>query len=56
MKFLFTEAPFFVPGMKMRDFETHDLEHRVHEVEAKQGSISHVNDVETGRPYYPAAG
>ena len=42
MKYLFTEAPFFVPGMKMRDFETHDLETRAHEVEAKQGSISHV--------------
>ena len=44
MKYLFTEAPLFVPGMKMRDFETHDLESRAHEVEAKQGSVSHVEE------------
>ncbi|KAK7182400.1 hypothetical protein DPSP01_002308 [Paraphaeosphaeria sporulosa] len=42
MKYLFTEAPLFVPGMKRVDFETHDLEHRVQEVEAKQGYSSHV--------------
>ena len=42
MKYLFTEAPLFVPGMKKVDFETHDLEHRVQEVEAKQGYSSHV--------------
>jgi hypothetical protein len=42
MKYLFTEAPWFVPGMKKIDFETHDLDHRVQEVEAKQGYSSHV--------------
>lgn len=42
MKYLFTEAPYFVPGMKMRDFATYDLETRAHEVEAKQGYSSHV--------------
>ena len=40
MNYLFTNAPYFVPGMKKRDFETHDLERRVEEVERK-GSVSH---------------
>lgn len=44
MNFLFTNAPLFVPGMKRADFETHELERRVEEVEAKQGSVSHVED------------
>lgn len=42
MRYLFTEAPLFVPTMNMRDYETRDLEHRVEEVEAKQGYTSHV--------------
>lgn len=42
MKYLFTNAPIFVPGMKKTDFATHDLERRVEEVEAKQGYASHV--------------
>jgi hypothetical protein len=36
MKYLFTNAPMFVPSMKKSDYESHDLEHRVAEVEAKQ--------------------
>jgi hypothetical protein len=35
MKFLFTNAPIFVPGMKGNDYSPHDLERRVEEVEAK---------------------
>lgn len=43
MNYLFTNAPLFVPTMKMSDFETHDLEQRVEQVERKQGgSVSHV--------------
>ena len=42
MNYLFTNAPLFIPTMKMRDFETHDLEHRVAEVERKQSVSSHV--------------
>ena len=41
MKDLFTNAPIFVPGMDKREWRTSDLERRVEEVEAKQGSISH---------------
>jgi hypothetical protein len=36
MNYLFTNAPLFVPGMQMQDFETHDLERRVEEAERKQ--------------------
>ncbi|PVH93448.1 general substrate transporter [Periconia macrospinosa] len=36
MKYLFTNAPIFVPGMKGNDYSPHDLERRVEEVEAKQ--------------------
>ena len=42
MNYLFTNAPMFVPGMKMADFQPGlDLERRVEEVQHKQGSISH---------------
>jgi sugar porter (SP) family MFS transporter len=44
MNYLFTNAPIFVPGMDKRDFPT-DIERRVEEVEAKQGSISHAEEV-----------
>lgn len=40
MNYLFTNAPLFVPGMNKRDFVP-DIERRVEEVAAKQGSISH---------------
>jgi hypothetical protein len=36
MNHLFTNAPLFVPSMKSKDFETHDLERRAAEVEKKQ--------------------
>lgn len=36
MRYLFTNAPLFVPSMKKSDYVSHDLEHRVAEVEAKQ--------------------
>ena len=35
MNYLFTNAPLFVPGMKMSEYQTHDLERRVQEVEEK---------------------
>ncbi|KAH7084546.1 general substrate transporter [Paraphoma chrysanthemicola] len=42
MNYLFTNAPMFVPGMDKTDWApAADLERRVQEVEAKQGSISH---------------
>lgn len=41
MNYLFTNAPIFVPGMNMAEFETHDLDRRVQEVEEKQGSVSY---------------
>lgn len=42
MNYLFTNAPLFVPTMNMRDFENHDLENRVAEVERKGSVTSHV--------------
>ncbi|KAF1912763.1 general substrate transporter [Ampelomyces quisqualis] len=42
MNYLFTNAPIFVPGMNKTDWAPgRDLERRVEEVQAKQGSISH---------------
>jgi len=43
MNYLFTNAPIFVPTMNMKDFEQHDLENRVAEVERK-GSVTSHND------------
>ncbi|CAA9960662.1 Sugar transporter STL1 [Pyrenophora teres f. maculata] len=43
MNYLFTNAPLFVPGMNKRDWVP-DIERRVEEVAAKQGSISHVEE------------
>jgi hypothetical protein len=40
MNYLFTNAPLFVPGMNKQDWGL-DIERRVEEVAAKQGSISH---------------
>ncbi|KAI8941575.1 hypothetical protein NX059_002790 [Plenodomus lindquistii] len=46
MNHLFTHAPLFVPGMNKRDWAPgQDLERRLEEVEAKQGSISHAEEV-----------
>ncbi|PPJ52536.1 hypothetical protein CBER1_10174 [Cercospora berteroae] len=44
MNYLFTNAPLFVPTMNMKDFDNHDLEHRVQEVERKSSVISHVEE------------
>ncbi|KAK1819106.1 hypothetical protein LTR12_006421 [Friedmanniomyces endolithicus] len=44
MNYLFTNAPWFVPTMSMKDYEIHDLEHRVEEVERK-GSITRHADL-----------
>ncbi|KAF2730979.1 general substrate transporter [Polyplosphaeria fusca] len=44
MNYLFTNAPLFVPGMKKSDYVTHDLEHRVEEIETKQGYAQHVEE------------
>lgn len=42
MNYLFTNAPWFVPTMNMRDFEQHDLENRAAEVERKGSVTSHL--------------
>lgn len=42
MNYLFTNAPLFVPTMNMRDFESHDLEYRVEEVERKGSMHSQI--------------
>ncbi|KAI5371027.1 putative major facilitator, sugar transporter, major facilitator superfamily [Septoria linicola] len=44
MNYLFTNAPLFVPTMNMKDFDNHDLEHRVQEVERKGAVVSHVEE------------
>lgn len=42
MNYLFTNAPLFVPTMKMADYESHDLERRVEEAQEKGGvSLRH---------------
>jgi hypothetical protein len=41
MNYLFTNAPIFVPTMNMKDYEQHDLQHRVEEVERKGSIESH---------------
>jgi hypothetical protein len=43
MNYLFTNAPLFVPGMNMKEFDTHDLEHRVEEAKMKHG-VEHAED------------
>ncbi|KAJ9650302.1 hypothetical protein H2201_009309 [Coniosporium apollinis] len=40
MKYLFENAPLFVPTMERSDYETHDLERRVSVVEGK-GAVEH---------------
>lgn len=45
MNYLFTNAPLFVPGMNKSDWNQHDLEHRVAEVEAKGSISSHAEEV-----------
>jgi len=35
MNYLFTNAPWFVPTMNMKDFQLHDLENRAQEQERK---------------------
>lgn len=44
MNYLFTNAPIFVPTMNMKDYEQHDLENRVQEVERKAsvGSLERI--------------
>ncbi|KAF2650830.1 general substrate transporter [Lophiostoma macrostomum CBS 122681] len=44
MNYLFTNAPWFVPGISRTDFRTHELEHRVEEIETKQGT-THTREV-----------
>lgn len=41
MNHLFSNAPLFIPLMNMKDFERHDLEHRVAEAERKGSVHSH---------------
>ncbi|KAF1838931.1 general substrate transporter [Decorospora gaudefroyi] len=48
MNYLFTNAPFFVPGMNKKDWLP-ELDRRVEAVAAKQGSVSHhAEEVNTG--------
>ena len=42
MNYLFTNAPLFVPTMNMQEFNNHDLENRLAEVERKGSVSSHV--------------
>jgi hypothetical protein len=42
MNHLFTNALIFVPGMKIADFENHNLENMAEAVERKQSLIGHV--------------
>jgi hypothetical protein len=46
MNHLFTNAPLFVPSMKTKEFEAHDLERRVAEAERKQSVSRTENEVE----------
>lgn len=39
---MFTNAPLFIPTMNMKEFELHDLENRVAEVERKESEMRHV--------------
>jgi len=41
MNYLFTNAPLFVPTTNLAEFNTHDLEHRVAELEQKQANVTH---------------
>ena len=41
MNYLFTHAPWIVPGSKKTEYMSHDLEHRVKELTHKQASVSH---------------
>ncbi|KAM0694734.1 hypothetical protein Q7P36_005090 [Cladosporium allicinum] len=41
MNYLFTNAPWFVPTMDMKDFTTNDLQHRAEEVERKGSIMAH---------------
>ena len=45
MNYLFTNAPLFIPTMNAADYEIHDIERRVEEVEKKQG-ITQTNEVQ----------
>ena len=48
MNYLFTNAPLFVPNMKSSEWGL-DIERRVEEVAAKQGSVSHAEHVGTDK-------
>jgi len=41
MNYLFTNAPWFVPGTKMEQYKTHDLEQRVAALEHKEAAATH---------------
>lgn len=43
MNYLFSNAPLFVPTMKRKEFELHDLENRANQVAEKQSAV-HVED------------
>jgi hypothetical protein len=41
MNYLFTNAPWFVPGTKIEEYNTHDLEQRVAALEHKEATATH---------------
>ena len=44
MNYLFTNAPLFVPGMKLADFQSGDLEARLAEIREKDQAVTHVEE------------
>jgi hypothetical protein len=53
MNYLFANAPLFVPGMKMKDYDMHDLERRVEDLERKS-SVTEIPVTPTAEKEYRA--
>jgi hypothetical protein len=41
MNYLFTHAPWIVPGSKRTEYVSHDLENRVGELQQKEATVAH---------------
>jgi hypothetical protein len=46
MNYLFTNAPWIIPGTKTSEFRSHDLETRAAELQHKEAAASHTEQVE----------
>jgi hypothetical protein len=46
MNYLFTNAPWIVPGLKMSEYRSHDLEQRAAELQQKEAAASHTEQAE----------